>query len=489
MKKLLYTGLIASSMLLSGCSDFLNVPNTALITEADYYKTDNDLFRTLTTSYSTLGDVRMYSQDYFLQRDLLSDDVYTPEPAPDFSNNAQFNFAQESQVIYGMWERLYKGIRRANNVIKNTPERIINAENVARAKAEAKVLRAYYYFHMANMWRSFPLRTEDNLDEHVVEQTSREEVMDFIIADLQEVLVEDILPVTNSGEMYHEKGRVTKGFALSLLGKMFLFESDFANAEKYLKQVIDLNTYSLVEAPEDIWTIRNKNNEIGNENIFEAQFNAKVGGGSLPWFDDGPTASEGTLRLLFLESNSYGGYLNLIPTEDLINQYQPGDKRLQAFIRQKGEEIIWDPGKIYDKDQPVIQKGVTSKPEAGGGNDENFVLMRYADVLLMYAEALIQQNKNLTDAVKYIDMVRERAFGVNFNPTNPNSSATVLFKLLREERRRELCFECHRFQDLRRWGMLSEVLGDRFKEGKEYYPVPLAEIDKAGGILVQDPNY
>ncbi|BDD01246.1 membrane protein (plasmid) [Persicobacter psychrovividus] len=506
--------MIFAGTLISSCDDFLDVKNTTLIDKDTYFQTDLDLMRMLSASYSNMADVRLYANNYWRQRELLTNDVFTIETEDDLAGNYNFNFREDSKEFRGIWSSLYKGIRRANTVIKEVPTTITNQALVDRAKAEAKLLRANYYFTLIMQWDYVPFRDENNMDLFAVPQLERQEILAYLQAELEEIIAENALPKSYNGKENEEQGRVTIWFAKGLLAKSHLFFGEPQKAQPLFKDIIDNGGFQLMQNTEDIMNV---NNRFSPENLFEVLYDHKVGG-ALFWFDDGLHSSEGTQRNVYLESmvqdgndpDKIGGYQNLRPTEDLIETFEPNDFRLKAFIRQKGDTLYYRNPRIIGgeagdyvvstSEDPVIAKGLTSKANNPNGNDESFPIMRLADIYLMYAESLIGSND--AEAMQYIDMVRGRAF---YSPIDqevkPHQSTQQLvdggkslMQVLKDERRKELCFEGHRYNDLRRWGDLNTIVSKidgepRFIEGRAFYPVPQQEIDKSGGVLVQSPNY
>ncbi len=490
----------------SACDSFLEVPNKTLIAQEDYFQTDGDLLKMLSTSYSNLQDVRIYANYYWKQRGLLTNDVFTIETDADLAGNYRFDFLLSSGELQGLWSSHYKGIRRANMVIREVPEVVEDAELVARVKAEAKALRALFYFQLIQQWDFIPLRTTENMDEFAVPQVDIDAIYDFVITDLQEIIDANALPAAYDGSVNNERGRLSIWFAKGLLGKIYLFKNEMDKAAPLFKDIIDNGGFQLTPSTEDIWNV---NNRFSNENIFEVLYDRDVGGGNF-WFDDGVESSEGTQRNIWLEAmGDIGGYQNLRPTDEFISTFEENDFRLKAFIRQKGDTIYYRNPRVVggepeemlsDREDPVIAKGHTSEPLNAIGNNESFPIMRLADIYLMYAET--QVGKNEADAKKYIDMVRDRAF---YNPwrdeilphpstQNLMDGGKTLLQIIQSERRKELCFEGHRYNDLRRWGMLNTLVDyntgkPRFIDGRDYYPVPQKEIDKSGGVIMQSPNY
>ncbi|GJM64463.1 RagB/SusD family nutrient uptake outer membrane protein [Persicobacter diffluens] len=505
MKKLkIFFAAVMISM--GACDSFLDVPNKTLISQDSYFQTDRDLLRMLSTSYSNLQDVRIYANYYWKQRGLLTNDAFTIETDADLAGNYRFDFSLSSGELRGLWSSHYKGIRRANTVIREVPATVQNPDLVARVKAEARVLRALYYFQLVQQWDFIPLRTPENMDAYAIEQVDIETVYQFLIADLQDLIDQKALPVSYDGSEDYERGRATIWLAKGLLGKIFLFQEKMDQAASLFRDIIDNGDFELTPNAEDIWNV---NNRFSKENLFEVLYDRDVGGGNF-WFDDGVESSEGTQRNIWLEAmGDIGGYQNLRPTQEFIDTFEEDDFRLTAFIRQLGDTIYYRNPRIVggspddflsDRVDPVVAKGHSSMPVNAIGNNESFPVMRLADIYLMYAET--QVGKNEAEAKRFIDLVRDRAF---YNPWRDEvlphkstqelvDSGKSLLDVIKEERRKELCFEGHRYNDLRRWGMLTTLVDhisgeQRFIEGRAYYPVPQQEIDKSGGLMTQSPNY
>lgn len=484
-------------LVLVGCEDFTDVRVEDQVVLSDFNTTDDEVVKTLTTAYSSFGDEEQYSLFYYLQRELLTDHVKTFEVTEGFQNHAAFQFPTTSAFLEAMWWSPYRGIFRCNTVISAEPEEIKNPDLLARARDEARFLRAMYYFHLLKMWRDVPLRTPENMEDFAVPKVSRSGIYEFIEADLNAVIQSDILPISYPGGENQEVGRATIGAAKALLGKVLLYQDKFTESAAMLKQVIDLNFYTLVDNPEYIWHIDNQNNAIGNENIYEVQFDNTVGGDNA-LFSDGQVQNEGHLRFLWIEASQF---YNLIPTDEIMDLYaeEPGDKRRPAFIRLPSEKIVWDGDTLENEASGLaIKKGLTEGPPPLGtlkGNSENHPVLRLADVYLMYSEAIVRGGGDISQAITYINEVRARAFDADYANvditsimSNPSSSEE-LFELLKKERAKEMAFEAQRFNDLRRWGDLADAMPDRFISGREFYPIPQSEIDKSGGLLIQDPNY
>lgn len=473
---------------ISGCKeDFLEVIPTDKTEVENFYNTDEQMLAALTAAYSNVGDRPMYGSEYFIQKDVLADHVITAESDPKFAEHYNFNFNATRIVLRDMWHSLYKGIYRSNRVLAANPQEIDDSATLARIEDEARFLRAYYYWHLLTMWREFPLRTEENFEQLIVLKSTRDEVYAFLEQELQTIITNDALPLSYSGGDGEEIGRVTMGAVHALFGKVLLYQQKYDAAAAQFTNVLD-GPYTLVDDPEMIWHLSNENN---TESIFEVQF-CRDCWGENAFYDDGGNANEGTNRSKILDPSVW---FNLRPSEYLMTLYdeEPGDLRRQAFIRMPGELIVWEGDTtVYNGTLIAIKKGISQRPEQGLlGNDENFPLIRLADIYLMLAEALHLGTGSDVAAMEYVDLVRMRAFKDNFVSTADLMASTNqdLMTIIKKERSKELAFEGHRFNDLRRWGDIESALGDRYVNNRDYYPIPQEDIDKSGGELTQDPNY
>ncbi len=283
-------------------------------------------------------------------------------------------------------------------------------------------------------------------------------------------------------------GRASKGAAQSLLGKIHLYQENYEAAEEWFSKVIESGVFELVPDYTDIISLDNENN---SESIFEVQY-ADVGGNG--WAGaDAANNNEANLRERLNLPQGRGGFGNILPTEDFVNEFEEGDPRLFYSVFVQG-----DP---YDEVDPefqadwtvtgyAIKKGMMPIFRNNTNSGRNWPIIRYADVLLMYAEAA-NENGNTQAAINAINLVRDRV-GI---PLHPNAGIPVgnqqeIFDAIVHERRVELGLEYHRFNDLKRWGLAQEELGDLGYEAPKhrYFPLPQAELD-VNTELVQNPEY
>lgn len=485
-------------LILFSCSDdFLDVPVEFTDTVENFYENDSDMLLALSAAYSSLGDINLYSRDYYLQKGLLTNDAFSGESGPGFSENYQFNFNPIIQDTRNIWHALYEGIFRCNNVLVNNPSETSNAALIARIKDEARFLRALYYWHLWSGWRDMPLRTTENMLIPAIAKSPRDEIFNFMVADLQTVIENNNLPYKYTGAVNQEAQRATMGAAKALLGRIYLYTENWDLAAGLLDEVANRSEYRLMEDFNAVWNFQFEGNN-NSEVLFAAVFSTETGYGVNPFFSDGFGAAEGTLRSLYIYITTF---YNLIPTPDLLNSYngEPNDSRRAATIIRRNDTIPWsEPNNplIYLRNEISIVKGISEDPtKFTNQNNEDFPIIRLADVYLMLAEALHMGSGSDAEAMEWIDLVRERAFGPSFVSTADRMSATGkdLMTVIKEERRKELAYEALRYNDLRRWGDLDKIVdlngNPRFVQGHEFWPIPQGDIARTGGLLEQDPNY
>jgi tetratricopeptide (TPR) repeat protein len=359
-----------------------------------------------------------------------------------------------------------------------------------RYLAEARFLRGLYYFDLVRAWGGVPLVLTLETPSKMARSTA-DEVYQQIIDDLTFSI--DFLP-KKSEYKAADAGRATKGAAQSLLGKVYLFRKDFVNAAVYFQDVINSNEYDL-EA--DFVNVCGVGGENGVESVFA------VGALQVEGTENGGDQYANTQGVRGTPNKGWG--FNR-PSEDLRNSFETNDPRLELTIIDVGQvidgiTILGDgttPDITTDENGVVIERecynrkiwvpGTTTISEWGHYRR----LILYADVLLMYAEAL-NENNNPGQALIYLNMVRERARAGNPDilPDITTSDKEALRTSIYNERRCELAMEGIRFWDLVRTDRATQVLGPLgFVTGKnELLPIPQNEIDISQGALIQNPNW
>ena len=480
---------------MNGCESFLQKDPQGSLISALFPISASDALLATNAAYSTLRD-NNYHFGLFPITDIMSDDAHKGSNPDDQRStigpydNFTFNSTTDDGDLDRWWSTLYLGIKRANVVIVKVPA--IQMDTVLRNEyiAEARFLRATFYFDLVRAWGGVPIVTTLDPPAKLVRST-KDQVYSFIISDLNFALSE--LP-EKSQQAANDIGRATKGAARSYLAKVYLFMGDFLNAEKYALEVINSNEYSLEPKFIDANSV---NGEQGIESIFE------IGASGSEVFE-GPGDQYGNVQGVRGKPNRGWGFNR--PTPDLRNSFEPGDPRLKGTIIDLGDTldgivIIGDaitPDITLLPDNSVWETECYNRKVWTPGNDVpsqfayNRRLMRYADVLLMASEAS-NENGHTTQALTYLNKVRFRARQGNISilPDITVTDQTALRDLILTERRHELAMEGHRFWDLVRTNKAASVLGPLgFKTGKhELLPIPQNQIDLGQGSLTQNPNW
>lgn len=382
----------------------------------------------------------------------------------------------------------YAGVTRANFILENKDN--INFTGKDEIIAEAYFLRAFYYFQLVKYFGDVPLVIDERLGVDEVTDIDRKpasEVYAQIESDLN-AAVEDLNWVAA------EKGRVDRGAALALLGKVYLYQNKFAQSASTLDDVINSGRYALVG---DFTNLFSLSNEDHGETVFDIQYSGLEGGSyecliclegnAAPGFHgirqyDGPVYGDG---------NSYN-----LPTQDLYDAFESSDPRRNATILDIEAFIETQPdaGSItyaigggghtgYYQNKYIKRQGELGLPDNDLTSPVNYRVIRYADVLLMAAEAY-NQSGNDGSALTYVNQVRARV-----GMAALNSGGNQLLLDIWNERRLELSGEGHRFFDLVRTGQAADAI-EGFVTGKhELFPIPQVEIDLAGGNWSQNPGY
>jgi hypothetical protein len=403
------------------------------------------------------------------------------------------NFTQinTEESLGRWWNTLYQGIKRANVVIEKVPGITMDQADQNQYIGEAKFLRALFYFDLVRAWGGVPIVTDLNPPLDLVRST-KDEVYSLIMDDLNAAI--NFLP-EKSEESPADFGRATKGAAKSMLARVYLFLGDFPNAEKYALEVIHSNEYSLEPDFSDANSVKG---EHGVESIFEI--------GALGEKEGIENGGDFYANVQGVRGTPNRGWGFNRPSMDLIQTFEPGDPRMNKTIIFLGEvldgvtilgdgstpDVILAPNgdtlEIECYNQKVWTPGTIVAPTQG----YNRRLIRYADVLLMAAEAL-NENGKPSEAQIYLNEVRARARGGNNSilPDITESNKDALRELILHERRTELALEGFRFWDLVRTGEAEKVLSPLgFIKGKhELFAVPQTEIDLTQGKITQNPNW
>lgn len=384
----------------------------------------------------------------------------------------------------------YTGIARANYIFENQEN--VDFEGKEVILAEAKFMRAYFYFNLVNYFGDMPLIVDRRISINEITnaaRTPKATIYEQIETDLEEAM--EVLPWTAN-----ETGRLTKGAAMAMLGKVLLYQSKHTEAAAILGELIDTNQggYALFS---DYSTLFYNENRNVSEDVFTIQFSGLQGGdyGCLVCLNGNAAVGFQSIRQydgpLYADGNSYN-----LPTQDLYDAFEEGDIRreatildLEAFIaaQPNPDEITYAIGggghTGYYNNKYIKRLNERGLPDDDLTSPLNYRAIRWADVLLMAAEAF-QRSGNDDRARTELNKVRDRV-----DMPEVNSSDEALYQAILEERRLELSGEGFRFFDLVRTGQAADRISGFISGQHEVFPIPQVEIDLAGGIWEQNSGY
>ena len=503
MKKLNIT--LISVVVLMGvstsCKKFVdyNPHDSFVTTQLDYLKSESD-YRTL--QVSTYTPLQWLNQMVPVG-DIASDNsVSGGESASDVLSLQQIDdyiLTPNNSTLTDLWKAAYEGINRANYMFqfrdKNPAGDQINFTGKDALYGEVSFLRAYYYFSLVRMFGDVPLflnKRLDITDSRTLQRSPKADVYKQIEADLNSAIA--VLPTTPS-----QPGRATKYAALALLGKVGLYEGKFDEAAANLDKVITPGAFTLVPNFASIFLASGEN---GPESVFEIQYSnlspyynwggVTHGQGNYAVQQNGIRGLNGSAAMPYAP-----GWSTNLPTQDLANAYAAGDQRkavtvldIEAYKTANPSFGVTYQVAPYKNTGLYNQKYLPRKGETSGQPElnylNNFRTIRYAEVLLMAAEAYNRASApNDVKAQTYLNQVRQRAFGDNLH--NIIATGDALKQVIWNERRLELGMEGDRFFDLVRTGQAAAKITGFVVGKNELFPVPQSEIDASG--LTQNPGY
>ena len=483
LKYLLVSILIVLSS--SSCEKFLSVDPQYTQDVENFFETKEDYERALVGAYDLL-------QGSFLTLwigEIASDNsIAGGESVNDSQGLHQIDLMSHGGINSELRNVLrfnYAGITRVNYIMENQDK--IDFVGKDHILAEARFLRAYYYFELVKYFGDIPLIVDKRIgiDEAVkLERTPKAEVYAQIEADLQYAI-----PILNP--VASQKGRATKGAAMAFLGKAYLYQNKFTEAAATFDELIATGTYSLIPNYADLFSVANENN---SETVFDVQYSGLEGAsyGCYICAEGNIAAGFGGIRQyngpVYSDGNSYN-----LPSQALYDVFSSIDQRRQTTILNIDAFIAAQPAPNdityaigagghtgYYSNKYIKRLDEMGLPDNDLTSPVNYRVIRYADVLLMAAEAHYQIGNTAT-AQTLVNQIRVRAGvpGVSVN------SLDVIYR----ERRFELSMEGVRFFDLVRTGQAANFI-DGFVVGKhELFPIPQVEIDLAGGKWNQNPGY
>ena len=479
------------SLMITSCvdqDDFVNLSPEDRIDAGAFFSNADELVFAVNGIYSSQRSVYGNTLHFYLIEARSDNAALNQYEQKERVETDTFEETPGNLLLVQVWTQNYILINNANTIIARAPD--VPADNsveeglLTRSVGEAKFIRAMAYFTLVNMFGDLPLRIEPTTDFENADlaRSPSADIYALIVSDLTDAI--SVLPNSYAGGSFNEVGRATKSAAQALLGKVQLQNGNKSAASSALSSVI--GQYNLLANYADIHAPGNNNTA---ESVYEVNFNPanQTGLGMNNSFIPSSVASS-----LGIVAGGQAGRLGCFPTQDFMTIYEVGDLRSPSNFA------------LYDNNgsmEPYISKYIDAAA-AGSGSDINLVVLRYADVLLMKAEA----DGESAASYELINQVRRRAFGqdpgtadsaIDISSASPG---TFLDKVMLE-RRRELAFENHRWSDLKRLSSSETLSIINAQMAAEYtgipnvsayqliYPIPQGEIDVSNGVVTQNPGY
>ncbi|AUC23631.1 RagB/SusD family nutrient uptake outer membrane protein [Polaribacter sejongensis] len=480
---------MASLFIFSACSDeYLDNAKVYAEDSESFFNSETDYYNALVAAYDPLQST---FRNVLMGEIASNNTLCGGETATDVPGYQQIDDMTHTPVndqLQDLWSLMYGGVNRAAYIIEFKDKTDFTGKNVILA--EAYFLRAYYNFELVKWFGDIPIKADGRFvlgDEKTIPRSSKADVYALIEADLE-------YAIANMTYTAPQVGRATKGSAQALLGKVYLYQDKFDEAASILESVINNGGYVLESDYNKIFEFDGEN---GTGAVFEVQYTDTQGASF-----DCLQCSEGNVAVGYQGVRGYEGSLFTsgfsfnVPTQEVVDQFEDGDNRKEVAILDIDAWAASTGAKFttgYEHTGYFNRKYLPRKrsEEAAGDlnltNPNNYRAIRFADVLLMAAEA--NNRKPSADDAKaktYLNRVRERAFGDadhNIVTTGSNLTAAIY-----KERRVELVGEGHQFFDLVRTGRGAQIPG--FTTGKnEVFPIPIEEIQFSQGNWKQNDKY
>lgn len=463
--------------LLSSCQDYLEFPPEGEIPQEQFFTSQDDAQMAVNAMYGYLRDWNISAFSYLILGSLPSDEISKGSSPGDGSwanDYDNFQYTKTQGQILDFWTGRYQGINLSNQVITNVPPIEMNEDVKKRMIAEATFMRAFHYYYLVRAYGGVPIIKEVPAGPEGLVRASLEDTWAFIESDLRTAIPD--LPETIPADEY---GRATRWAARGLLAKVLMYREDWDACKSVSDEIITRGPYELYP---DFYQLFRPEQEFCEESLFEIVATQVSGEGGL---SNSQYAETQAVRGQF-------GWGWFVPTDELADAFdEAGDTvRKKVTILYKGDvtedgdliegidvlEGVGFPrynGKVY---VPTRIDRITGPY----GCDQNVRILRFADILLINAEAAFHTGG---DAATPLNRVRARA---NLAPIGAPTLQDIW-----EERRLELAGEQDRYWDLLRTGQAATVLtADGFEVGKhEWYPIPQTEVDLSGGQLIQNPGW
>lgn len=427
-----------------GCSDFVDLNSPTVVNRDEYFNRESDMTAAVNGMYNGL---RGYYNNFYILAEIPSDNAEANNGNLNHAEIDQQTWLNSSSFFQSQWLNSYAVISRAN-IILDKIDAVPMSDNLKKQyKGEALFVRSLVYLHLSQFFGDVPLILKEVKTEAEAYSYRREPVNN-IYAQLEtdlKIAIEGLPPVYTGANV----GRVPKAAAQALLGKVYITSKQFGKAVPVLKAAKDDGNFGLLDNYEDVFSVLNRNNK---EILYSVQYLGNGNGeGSSFCIRFAPFGSGTDVTTGAFPTGSNQG------TEDLFEAFEAGDLRRPVAIER------------YATTNALYTRKFIDRPIANNEGKNNWPVLRYADVLLMYAEALNETGQT-GEAIKPLNDVRKRA---DLDDV-PDNGQIELRKVIQQERRVELCFEGHRWFDLLRTGTMLPVM----KAYKEKY--------KGVGFLVEN---
>ena len=472
----------------TSCDDsFIENAQSYSIDSETYFNSEEDYNKALIAAY----DMLQSSYINVMLGEIASDNTLSGgESANDVIGIQQVDdmiHTSSNSNLRDIWNWMFAGVNRANYILEFKDKTDFDGKE--QIIAEARFLRAYYQFELVKWFGAIPMKGDFRFklnDEKTIPRSPVEDVYASMESDL-------IYAIANLNPVAPQTGRATKGAAQALLGKIYLYQKKFLNASSVLEDLINSGSYSLVTNYNAIFENNTENN---SESVFEVQYSDGEGAGF-----GCLQCSEGNVAVGFNGIRNYSGPLFdsgfsfNVPTQNAVDAYEVGDNRKDVAILDINSWAALTGATFgigykhtgYFNRKYIARQGDANIGDQNLTNPNNYRSIRYADVLLMAAEAFNRGGIDDTKARTYLNLVRQRAFG-DFDH-NISASSVALTDFIWAERRVELLGEGHRFFDLVRTGKAATSITGFASNKNEIFPLPIEEIQFSNGNWQQNTGY
>ncbi len=450
----------------AGCGDdFTLLAPESQRNAASFFDDPKDFEIAINGTYDALQLGGTYGGDYWMLMEMRSDNT---DQGPDVTGLSaalaavnEFKELPTSEIVQRAWTDSYKGVARANLILARLNDITMPAALRQQFEGEALFLRSLFFYNLTMAYGNITLILDETTSPNqAINQVPPSEVFAQLKTDLRRA--QDLLPPSYPAG---QRGRATRWAASTLLAKVLLMTGERQEAATVLRNIVNTSPHRLLDSYAALW---NGPSALNDETIFAVHF--KQGG-----------IGEGNpLTTTFSPELQVSGAYRNRPTLNMVAAYEPGDARFAVsmdttFRNNAGQQV---PGRWVKK--------YNSVPFAPNDADNDFIVFRYADVLLMLAEALGEGG----ESYNFINQVRARAGLAPISAATPGSFEDKLL----HERRVELAFENHRWFDLRRFGRENLVVANELQslgttQVKTLFPIPQREIDTAPDVMQQNPEY